>query len=177
MITYQNHMQQHIYPTELIVQYAYIPILCWQMCRNTSSSMSTDIFSRKQNVWNTSCHTWLSWEWMICFSSVIFSGGRDILRNLSRWNLSAMFQEYTTHRFVFAASRMCNNLIPMFLFLIGFELIMEKKIFAKARMRNYILSHFKGIVCKHNPNIIHIRTSSTGTSRDFNFYDLQCRVS
>lgn len=82
-------MQQHIYPTELIVQYAYIPILCWQMCRNTSSSMSTDIFSRKQNVWNTSCHTWLSWEWMICFSSVIFSGGRDILRNLSRWNLSA----------------------------------------------------------------------------------------
>lgn len=105
-------MQQHIYPTEIIVQYAYILILCWQMCRNTSSSMSTDIFSRKQNVWNASCHTWLSWEWMICFSSVIFSGGRDILGNLSSWNVSAMFQEYTTHRFVFAASRMCNKVDP-----------------------------------------------------------------
>lgn len=54
---------------------------------------------------------------------------------------------------------------------------MEKKIFAEARMRNYILSHFQGKVCKHSPNIIQIRKSSTGVPRDFNFYDLQCRVS
>lgn len=27
----------------------------------------------------SSCHTWLSCEWIICFNSVIFSGGKAIL--------------------------------------------------------------------------------------------------
>lgn len=49
---------------------------------------------------------------------------------------------------------------------------MEKKIFVKVRMRNFILLYFKGIVCKYNLNIIYICMLSIGILRDFNFYDL-----